>query len=101
MRTRMFPVAALLMLAPFARAADVTGKWRGTAEAKLPDGQTQVIGITAEFKQHDKSVSGTTGKEGEEQYPIEKGQVDGGKLSFAFIAPEADEDSGKRTMCCG
>ena len=55
-----------------------------------------MIPVSAEFKQQDKSVSGATGKEGEEQFAIEKGQIDGGKLSFEFTAPEQDEASGKR-----
>ncbi|HLN01800.1 MAG TPA: hypothetical protein VK335_21100 [Bryobacteraceae bacterium] len=95
MRKLILPVATFFFLAAFAMA-DVSGKWSGSAELQTPDG-TQTIPITAEFKQQDKSVSGTTGKEGEEQYPIEKGQIDGSKLIFEFTAPEGDEDSGKRT----
>jgi len=96
MRKLILPMAAFFLLAAFAKA-DVSGKWRGSAEFKTPDGESMVVPISAEFKQQDKSLSGTTGKEGEEQYPIEKGQIDSGKLSFEFTAPEADEDSGKRT----
>jgi len=55
------------------------------------------IPISAEFKQQDKSVNGTTGKDGEEQYTIEKGTIDGNKVTFQFTAPEEDEPSGKRT----
>ncbi len=88
-------MAAFFFLAGFAMA-DVSGKWRGSAEFKTPEGESMVVPISAEFKQQDKSVNGTTGKEGEEQYPIEKGQIDGGKLSFEFTAPEGDEESGQR-----
>lgn len=96
MQKLIFPLAAFILLAAFAKA-DVSGKWRGSAEMKTPDGESMVVPISAEFKQQDESITGSTGKEGEEQYPIEKGQIDGGKLSFEFTAPEGDEDSGKRT----
>ena len=94
MRKLILPVAAFLMLAPFAMA-DVSGKWNGSAEIETPDGK-QSIPISAEFRQQDKAVNGTIGKQGEEQYPIEKGAVEGGKLTFEFTAPEEDEASGKR-----
>jgi hypothetical protein len=96
MRKLILPAAAFFLLAGFARA-DVSGKWRGSAEMKTPDGESLVVPISAEFKQQDKLVTGSTGKEGEEQYPIDKGQIEGAKLSFEFTAPEAGEDSGKRT----
>ena len=95
MRKVILSVAAFFLLAGFAQA-DVSGKWNGSAEVKTPDGESMVVRISAEFRQQDKSLSGTTGKQGEEQYPIEKGQIDGGKLSFEFTAPEGDEESGKR-----
>jgi hypothetical protein len=94
MRKLYLPLAAFLLLAGVA-LADVSGKWSGTAELQTPDG-AQALPVTAEFKQQDKSVSGTVGKAGEEQYEIQKGMLDGGKLSFEFVAPEEDEASGKR-----
>jgi hypothetical protein len=100
MRKLFVSMAAFFLLAAFARA-DVSGKWRGSAEIKTPDGESLVVPISADFTQQDKSVTGSTGKEGEAQYPIEKGQVDGAKLSFEITAPEGDEDSGKRTYTCG
>jgi hypothetical protein len=96
MRKLILPVAAFVLSAGIVMA-DVSGKWRGSAEFKTPDGESMAVPTSAEFKQQDKSLSGTTGKEGEEQYPIEKGQIDGDKLTFEFTAPEANEDSGKRT----
>jgi hypothetical protein len=94
MRKLCLPVAAFLLLAGVA-LADVSGKWSGTAEVPTPDGPHE-IPVTAEFKQQDKSVSGTVGQAGEEQYEIQKGMLDGGKLSFEFVAPEEEEASGKR-----
>jgi len=94
MRKLILPLAAFVLSAGIVMA-DVSGKWSGSAELETPDG-TQKIPISAEFKQKDKSVSGTTGKEGDEQYPIEKGLFDGNKVTIEFTAPEADEESGHR-----
>jgi hypothetical protein len=86
----LMPVLALLLTAPFARAADISGKWSGTAELKPPDGDAQVVAVKAEFKQTDRTLAGSTGKAGEEQWPIAKGKVEDGKISFEFTAPEGD-----------
>lgn len=96
MRKLILASATFLLLTVYARA-DINGKWSGSAEVKTPEDESLVLPVSAEFKQQDKSVSGTIGKEGEEQYPIEKGALDAGKLSFEFTAPEGDEESGKRT----
>ena len=96
MRKLVFVFLTFLLGAGSA-AADVSGKWRGSASVQLPDGQAQVAPISAEIKQQDKSLTGSTGKDGEQQYAIEKGKIEDGKLSFEFTAPEEDEPSGKRT----
>jgi len=96
MRKLVVLFMAFMLGAAWATAGDVSGKWRGSASVKLPDGD-QAVPISAEFKQQDKSVTGTTGKDGEEQYAIEKGKIEDGKLIFEFTAPEEDEPSGKRT----
>ena len=95
MRKLFLPLAAFLLLAASARA-DVSGKWSGTAELQTPDGLMS-LPISAEFKQQEKTVRGTIGKQGEEQFPIEKGALDNGKLTFEFTAPEEEEASGHRT----
>jgi hypothetical protein len=96
MRKLIFPVLTLLLLAPFVRAADISGNWSGSAELKPPDGDSQVIPIHAEFKQQGKSLTGTIGKQGVGQWPIDKGRIEDGKINFEFEAPEGDETSGKR-----
>ena len=97
MRILVSCAVTLLLLGTLAlAAADVSGKWRGSAAVKLPDGD-HVVPMSAEFKQQGKSVTGTTGKDGEEQYAIEKGKIEDGKLICEFTAPEEDESSGKRT----
>jgi hypothetical protein len=96
MRILMGAALALLLITPFVRAADVTGKWSGSAELKTPDGDAQVLPVQAEFKRQDKSLSGSIGKAGDQQWPIAKGKIEDGKINFEFEAAEGDEASGKR-----
>jgi hypothetical protein len=83
-------------MAPLVGAADVSGKWSGSAELKTPDGDSQTIPVHAEFKQQGKAVTGAIGKEAADQWPIAKGKIEDGKINFEFEAPEGDEASGKR-----
>jgi uncharacterized protein involved in outer membrane biogenesis len=60
------------------------------------DGDTQTIPVHAELKQQGKAVTGTIGKEAEQRFPIDKGKIEDGKITFECEAPEGDESSGKR-----
>ena len=82
-------MSLFLLAAPLALAAgDVSGKWTGSMDMTTPDGQAQSMPVTAEFKQDGASVTGTAGREGDEQLPIEKGTVDGEKITFEVHAPD-------------
>ncbi len=96
MRLLTGPILTLLLIAPFARAADVSGKWNGTAELKTPDGEAVTLPVHAELKQQGRAVTGTIGKEVEQHFPIANGKIEDGKINFEFEAPEGDEASGKR-----
>lgn len=94
MRKPYLLVSTFFLLVGLAQA-DVSGKWSGTVDIDTPDGKAS-LPITAEFKQQDKALTGTIGKQGEPQYPIEKGALESGKMSFEFTAPDADEESGQQ-----
>lgn len=82
-------LAFLLMLAPLAfAAADVSGKWSGSMDMKLPDGSVNSTPVTAEFKQTGTTITGTAGVAGSDQFAIEKGTVDGTQVSFEVHAPD-------------
>ena len=82
-------VSLFLLMAPLTVAAgDISGKWTGTMDLKTPDGQVQSMPVTAEFRQDGKSVTGTAGREGQEQLPIEKGTIDDKKFTFEVQPPD-------------
>jgi len=84
-------MSVFLLLAPLAgSAADVSGKWTGSMDIKTPDGQAQSMPVRAELKQDGKSVTGTAGREGEEQYPIQKGTIEDKKFTFEVQAPDGN-----------
>ena len=91
-RLRIF-VLFMVLMAPFVSAADVSGKWSGSLEFKPPDGQSQIVPAYAEFKQKGDSVTGAVWKDAEDQFRIQKGKIDGNRITFEFTAPEGSEDS--------
>lgn len=87
-------LAAILLtafaLAPATAAAqksDLTGNWNATFTRTAPSGQTQSITFTFHFKQKGKVLSGTIGPEPSRQWDIEKGVVDGNKVTFQVQQP--------------
>ena len=85
-------LSILLLLATFALAADVSGRWNGTLEFKGEDGQAQTVSAHLELKQQKDTLRGTVWKEEGQRFEIEQGRVDGNEVSFTFRAPEAEED---------
>lgn len=82
-------MSLLLLIAPLTvSAGDLSGKWTGAMELKTPDGQAQSMPVRAEFKQDGKSVTGTAGREGDEQLTIEKGTIENNKFTFEVQAPD-------------
>lgn len=69
----------LALVAGFAMAADVTGKWTGAMGG--PDGGGGMT-ITFNFKQDGGALTGTVEGPGGEPLQIQNGKVDGDKISF-------------------
>ena len=65
----------------------------GSLEAKLPNGEAVVVPSHAELKQQGDAVTGKVWKEVEQQFSIEKGNVDGNRLTFEFKAPEGSDEA--------
>ena len=72
-------LCALALLAGFAVAADVTGKW--TAQIAGPDGNTMTVNY--DFKQDGEKLTGTVEGPGG-ALPIQEGKVDGDKIAFTI-----------------
>ncbi len=91
MKTLAAIVLVALALAPAATAAqatDLTGNWNATFTRTAPSGQTQSITFTFHFTQKGKVLTGTVGPDAERQWKVEKGVVDGDKVSFQVQQPE-------------
>jgi hypothetical protein len=71
---------ALFAAAPFADNG-VTGKWSGTFIVSM-DGETKDDTAYMELTQTGTELTGTAGPNAEQQMPIQKGKVEGNKLTF-------------------
>jgi hypothetical protein len=79
---------ALVPAAPAAQATDLTGNWNAGFTMTRPDGTTQSITFTFTFTQKGKVLSGTIGPTPERQWKVEKGVVDGAKVTFVVQQPD-------------
>jgi len=104
-------LALVLTLTLSASAADVTGTWSGNLKVTGPDGQVQDDTIHLVLKQDGTKLTGTAGPSAEQQLPIDKGVVDGSKVTlevavgqgtFKFeLALDADHLKGDVTLSAG
>ena len=90
---KTFAALALLALVlvpatPTAQATDLTGNWNAKFTATRPDGTTQSITFTFHFTQKGKTLTGTIGPEPARQWKMEKGLVDGAKVTFEVQQPD-------------
>ncbi len=77
----MKSIFLLLIAAAALIAADVTGKWSGTLTVSTPNGERPGPAYLV-LKQEGAAVSGTAGPNEEEQYAIQNGKAEDGKLTF-------------------
>jgi hypothetical protein len=78
----------LTMVPARAQTTNLTGKWTGTLTRTAPDGRTQAIDWMFDLTQKDKVLTGTTGPNAERQWPIQKGAVEGSKVTIQVQQPE-------------
>jgi hypothetical protein len=89
MKTLAAVAIFLMTIAPAqAQKTDVTGKWTGTLTRTAPDGRTQSIAFIFNLTQKGKALTGTAGPEEARLWPIEKGAVDGTKVTFQVQQPD-------------
>jgi len=84
MDRRMFLFSGgILFLAPSLMAAeDLTGKWSGSFVITFSDGETKDAEAFTDLKQREAEIKGTAGENPERQWAIQKGKVEGNKISF-------------------
>ncbi|HEX6976480.1 MAG TPA: hypothetical protein VF147_18865 [Vicinamibacterales bacterium] len=80
-------VLLFTMVPAQAQSTDVTGKWAAALTRTAPDGRTQTIDFQFNLTQKGKTVTGTVGPNAERQWEIEKGTVDGTKVTFRAQQP--------------
>ena len=78
-------IAVVLLLAVSAMAGDLTGKWSGAFKV---DGGDHNVPQLFLLKQQGKTLTGSGGPNAGEQYPIEKGRIDGGEIRFELTTGE-------------
>lgn len=88
--TTLAAIAVLLLtVAPAqAQTPNLTGKWTGTLTRTAPDGRTQSLDLMFDLTQKGKVLTGTVGPNAERQWAIEKGAVDGSKVTFRVQQPD-------------
>jgi hypothetical protein len=91
MKTLAVIAIAFVALFPAGTAAqetDLSGNWNATFTRTAPTGQTQSITFTFHFTQKGKELTGTIGPEPARQWKVEKGVVDGAKVTFQVQQPD-------------
>jgi len=84
MDRRMFLYSGgVLFLAPVLMAAeDLTGKWSGSFVMTFSDGGSKDSTAFMDIKQKEAEITGTAGENPDRQWAIQKGRVEGNKVTF-------------------
>ena len=88
MKKLMSVVCVVFFLFSVAVASDLTGKWSGSFLMTRPDGETKDSQVSLELKQNGTELTGTAGPNPEKQWAIQKGKVDGNKITFEVQTDE-------------
>ena len=73
---------------PATQSAGLTGTWNATFTQTRATGEKQSITFTFHFTQKGKVLSGTIGPDPARQWKVEKGVVDGTKVTFQVQQPD-------------
>lgn len=71
------------------QAADLSGKWTGTIQVTTSDGDTTTVPLLAELHQKGQELAGTLGRHAAEHQTIQKGRIDGTKVSFEVTTSDS------------
>jgi len=78
----------LLLSAVAAGAAELTGAWSGAFDITNSDGETKADTAYMSLKESGGVVTGTAGPDAGKQWGIQKGKLDGSKLTFEVHTPD-------------
>ena len=82
---KRFVALLLFLITASAMAADLNGTWSGSFK---PEGGEHDIPQLMTLKQQGNVLTGNTGPNSGEQYPIENGKVEGNKVTFQVTTGE-------------
>lgn len=90
MDRRMFLFSGgVLFLAPALMAAeDLTGKWSGSFVITFSNGESKDSRAFMDLKQNGAEITGTAGENPNKQWAIQKGKVEGNKVTFEVQTDE-------------
>lgn len=71
-------------------AADLTGRWTGTAEVTDPSGKTKRESIYLQLRQSGEQVTGQIGSIGAQEFDISHGKIEGDRVTFVVQPDGAD-----------
>lgn len=87
----MKALLSIFLLAVFALTAvadtDVTGKWSGSFKVTAPNGESKDDTAFLVLKQNGSEITGTVGPTEDQQFPIQKGKIEGDRITI-----EADHE---------
>lgn len=83
MKTLLLSLFALAALAGLAMAdTNVTGNWSGSFNITNPSGESKDATAFLMLKQTGADITGTVGPNEDEQFPIQKGKIEGDKITL-------------------
>ena len=78
----MRSLAVFLFLTATLAAADVSGKWSGSYDVDMSDGETMKGKVVLVLTQAGSDVTGTVGPDEQQMSQIKKGNVQGDRITF-------------------
>ncbi len=87
-------ICCLFLSALALSAAKLNGKWSGSFDVTNSNGETKADTAYMDLKEGDGEVTGTAGPNADKQWPLQKGKLDGPKLTF-----EVSTDDGGLLVC--
>jgi hypothetical protein len=85
-------ICLLLLTGMTLSAGELTGKWTGKFDITTPDGETKPDSAVMNLKLDGTTVTGTAGPNEDQQWTIQKGKLEAGKLTFEVL-PEGGDGS--------
>src|SRR5580700_7375557 len=78
-------ICLLLLTGMTLSAGELTGKWTGKFDITTPDGETKPDSAVMNLKLDGTTVTGTAGSNEDQQWTINKGKLEAGKLTFDVL----------------